>query len=186
MTALAMMDNYADKLAKAGTTYYRKKYFAQMLALFNKYKVVRDVWNYVENAHLIVKRFIKKVKAKCKNPHVVFADSVEVIPKGHEQFYLIRLLNSSGDLVWSKIGTTTNRTTQRMCEHLDYYADDGITDIVVDRVWDCGDYPAEMFESLFRAYYIKKYPGTWKKNDRFCGVLFDLNEAEQKFSEWAG
>lgn len=107
----------------------------------------------------------------------------EPILRECEQLYLIELLNARGELVWSKVGTTTRSTEKRMEEHLKYYFKDGITAIRVNKVWEC-DVNAEGFESFFRAYYIRKYPGTFQKNDRFRGVKFDLDEAPAIFDKY--
>ena len=55
----------------------------------------------------------------------------------------------------------------------------GCVKAVVDRVYDCGDIPAEGLESYFRAMYIRKYPESFKKIDRFMNEWFDLKEADE-------
>lgn len=57
----------------------------------------------------------------------------------------------------------------------------GVTRIICDKVYDCGEVPPECFESYFRAKYIKQYPNTFVKNDRFMGVTFDLQQADEIF-----
>ena len=105
----------------------------------------------------------------------------EPINRDCEQLYLLELLNDKQEIVWSKVGTTTRPTQERMIEHLRYYKKYGITTIRVNRVWEC-DTNAEGFESFFRACYIRKYPqGTFQQNDRFYHVQFDLDEAETLF-----
>ena len=44
-------------------------------------------------------------------------------------------------------------------------------------------FAAEMYESAFRAHYMRKYKGTFRKNDRFTGVEFDLTEADKIFAD---
>jgi hypothetical protein len=73
-----------------------------------------------------------------------------------------------------------------MKEHLRYYYDNGVRGIQVTRLWDCGDMEAEGLESEFRAHYIKSYPGTFKKNDRFINVEFDLEEADHIAASYLG
>ena len=59
------------------------------------------------------------------------------------------------------------------------YTKMGCVRAVVNRVYDCGSLPAEGLESYFRAAYIKKYPESFKKNDRFISTFFDLAEADK-------
>jgi hypothetical protein len=63
-----------------------------------------------------------------------------------------------------------------MKEHLSYYSNLDIIGVEIESVINCGAYPAEGLESYCRAYYIKKYPNAFKKNDRFFNV--DLNTEE--------
>ena len=52
-------------------------------------------------------------------------------------------------------------------------------------MYEC-DTEAEGVESWFRAVYIRKYKGSFKKNDRFFGVDFDLKEADKIFADYVG
>ena len=101
-----------------------------------------------------------------------------------EKFYLIRAFNAEGVRLFSKVGTTIRSVLQRMKEHLSAYAKLGIVRIVIDKVWDCGNLPAEGFESWFRAYYIRRWPEKFNKNDRFFDVEFDLDEAQEIFTKY--
>lgn len=179
------MDYCFDKLNDAESTSGRRYWFNKMVEMWTNNDTIKKIWEYVADAFLMVKRFVKRTVEKVVNPrrtaNVIFADGVQEMNKGTEQFYLIRLFDGDNNLIWSKIGTTARKTWQRMTEHLRAYKKNGIEKIIVDAVWDCAPYQAEMVESDFRAYYMKKYPGTWKKNDRFCGVEFDLAEARKHF-----
>ena len=79
------------------------------------------------------------------------------------------------------MGTTTRKVLQRLKEELnsDTYKKIGCTRAVVNRVYDCGNIPAEGLESYFRAMYIRRYPQSFKKNDRFMNEWFDLKEADE-------
>lgn len=172
--------------------------FKKALEFWEHCPAVQAIWNYVENAYRMIDRFVRRVGEVIKqapqkvkravrrafNDSIIWADGAEKVEDGHEQFYLIRLINSDGELVWSKIGTTARSTEKRMKEHLRAYSKYDITKIIIDRVWDCGNQQAEAYESIFRAHYMTKHPGTWRKNDRFTGVLFDLEEAEQMFENF--
>lgn len=109
----------------------------------------------------------------------------DITDKDSEKFYLIRAFNAEGERVFSKVGTTIREMLIRMKEHLKAYKDLGIVQIVVDRIWDCGNIPAEGYESWFRAWYIRKWPDKFSKNDRFFDVDFDLEEAQNIFTQYA-
>lgn len=74
--------------------------------------------------------------------------------------------------VFDKIGTTTKSCLGRLKEEIRYYNKAGfdIERVEVCEIWDCGNTPAESYESFMRALLIKKYPNTWHKNDRFFGT----------------
>ena len=105
-------------------------------------------------------------------------------PEGTQLFYLMRAFDSTGKRVFSKVGTTTQTVKQRMIQHLGDYKNLGVVRIVVDKIWNCGNLPAEGFESWFRAVYISKFATAFHKNDRFFGVDFDLEEAEKIYTNY--
>lgn len=105
-------------------------------------------------------------------------------PAGTQIFYLIRAFDSTGKRLFSKVGTTSRTVKQRMTEHLRDYKKLGVVKIVVDKIWNCGCLPAEGFESWFRAVYISKFTEAFKKNDRFFGIDFDLEEAEKIYTNY--
>lgn len=117
---------------------------------------------------------VKKIISKIQTP-------VESVQKGN-YFYLMRMFDETGRLVFSKIGTTTRTIQQRMKEHYKSYKKLGITNIICDREYNCGEIPPECLESYFRACYIKKYPNAYVKNDRFFNVEFDLQQADEMFN----
>ena len=81
----------------------------------------------------------------------------------------------------SKIGTTTREVRKRLVEELKNktYKEMGCVRAVINRVYDCGELPAEGLESYFRAMYIKQFPNSFKKNDRFMNTFFDLKKADE-------
>lgn len=160
---------------------YIAKAWSAVTQLFDFYKAKGAEWirGFMINLH---NRTVRAFTPKSLRVNGV-EWNCEPITKDCEQLYLIELLNARGELVWSKVGTTTRSTEKRMAEHLNYYAKYGITSIRVNKVWEC-DTDAEGFESFFRACYIRKYPGTFQKNDRFYQVNFDLDEAEKLFEKY--
>lgn len=178
--ALETMDKAHDGIMAAKDTRARRGWFDLMLKLYERFPAIQETWEYVENAQRLVKRFVKRVVNKIKtalNVNINYRASTNY-PEGSQLVYLIRLLDRDGGLVWSKVGTTTRTMKKRMAEHLRYYKKYGVASIEVTRVYDCGEIPAEGLESEFRSKYMRKYPGAFRKNDRFTGVEFDLTEAD--------
>ena len=94
----------------------------------------------------------------------------------------------NGELICSKVGTTTRLPEQRLKEEIRYYRDHGIE---VDKaeicsVIDCGDIPAEGAESYTRAQYIRKFPTAFCKNDRFFGVDISTRTFNKFVAEYLG
>lgn len=178
MNALEAMEIAYSNLQNRPTSSGRQYWFHKMLALYKANKVIQKVWEYIDSARLLVNRFVRKCAAA-----IVYQVKHDY-PKGSQLVYLIRLLNESDKLIWSKVGTTTRDINTRMKEHLRYYKKNGVSKVEVSRVYDCGALPAEGLESEFRARYMCKYPNTFQKNDRFTNTEFDLVEADTIAQEY--
>lgn len=98
-----------------------------------------------------------------------------------QKCYLIEFFNENDESVASKVGTTVRKVITRIREELnsDTYKNMGAVRCIIHRVYDCGTIPAEGLESFFRAMYIRKYPDSFCKNDRFIRQTFDLAEADR-------
>lgn len=184
------MEQAVQNINEATSSYERKKWFEVALALWENFPVIQKAWDYFNTVRLYAKRFVRKVAVAVENtlpPRMrVEWNGIERMPDGVQQCYLIRLLDRNKELIWSKVGTTTKATQKRMTQHLDYYKKDGVKFVEVVRLWDCRGIDAEGLESEFRAHYIKKHPGTFRKNDRFTGVEFDLAEADEIMEKYLG
>lgn len=103
-----------------------------------------------------------------------------------EKCYLIEFFDSDNNSICSKVGTTSRTVQERIREELnsETYKDMGAVKCLIHRVYNCGDYPAEGLESYFRAKYIKKYPDSFHKNDRFIKQTFDYAEADRICAEY--
>ena len=105
-----------------------------------------------------------------------------------EQLYLFKFFteDSDNEPLFSKIGTTTTYIDSRLRDEIDYYLDHGLNICSVDvcKVLDCGEMPAESYESFLRAALIKRYPGTWQKNDRFFNVDVSIDEFLELFEKF--
>lgn len=187
---LAKMDELHNGLTSATTTPERKKYLEAMILIYKNHPFLSQYWELRENARKLVDRIVRKVVEIAQHIAENIAPAMRIewngiqpMNDGVEQLYLVRLLDRDRQLIWSKVGTTTRKTQKRMVEHLNYYKKDGVKYIEVVRLWDCGGMEAEMYESAFRAHYMRKYKGTFRKNDRFTGVEFDLAEADKIFAD---
>lgn len=107
---------------------------------------------------------------------------------GLEKCYLIEFYNELGELICSKVGTTVRTIQERIREELKSktYSGMGAKTCVIRRVYNCGEVPAEGAESRFRSEYIKKYPKSFKKNDRFINIQFNYSEADKIFADYIG
>ena len=185
---LSKMDELHANLTSATTTPERKKYLEAMTLIYNEHPFLSQYWELRENARKLVDRIVRKTVEVAQHIAENIAPSLRVkwngiqpMNDGVQQLYLVRLLDRDRQLIWSKVGTTTRKTQKRMTEHLSYYKKDGVKYIEVVRLWNCGEMEAEMYESAFRAHYMRKYKGAFRKNDRFTGVEFDLAEADKIF-----
>lgn len=153
-------DNYLPRRMIADITHYA----ITTVRTYEKY--YEDLLEEARKIFYGIKKLIKGIVDKVKKQYEV----------GTELCYLCKFYNSKGEKVFSKIGTTTRLIETRMKEHLSYYSNLDIIGVEIESVINCGAYPAEGLESYCRAYYIKKYPNAFKKNDRFFNV--DLNTEE--------
>ena len=93
-------------------------------------------------------------------------------PHGEKTYFFKFYEDVNRPPVFDKIGTTTRSYLKRLKDEIRYYNKAGfdIERVEVCEVIDCGDTPAEAYESILRAKLIKMFPGTWHKNDRFFGT----------------
>lgn len=135
-----------------------------------------------------IAKTIKKLVAlpKTKKPGIDVAEGCSLETAGTEKCYLIEFFDENDNSICSKVGTTTRTVLERIREELNSktYKSMGAVRCVIHRIYDCGNIPAEGLESYFRAKYIRKYPESFKKNDRFINEKFDLKEADCIFSEY--
>lgn len=99
--------------------------------------------------------------------------TIEKDTKEGEKAYFFKFYEDANrPPVFDKIGTTTKRCLDRLKQEIRYYNKAGfeIERVEICEIWDCGNTPAESYESFMRALLIKKFPNTWHKNDRFFGT----------------
>lgn len=108
--------------------------------------------------------------------------------KDAEQLYLFKFFTDNPIVpIFSKIGTTTRSVNERLREEIGYYLEHNlpIESVDVCKIVECGDMPAECYESLMRGILMKRYPGTWQKNDRFFGVNVPVDEFVELFEKFS-
>ena len=114
---------------------------------------------------------------KSKYDEIIENNGFDITESGKEICYLFEFYDNENNLLCSKVGTTKRNVRQRLIEELrsKTYKNMGATNAVVNRVYNCGEFPAEGLESRIRSEYIRKYPKSFKKNDRFINTLFDFD-----------
>lgn len=135
-----------------------------------------------------VKTIGKVIKGKYEEKILESADCGGLKSEAKQKCYLFEFFDANDNSLCSKVGTTTREVTVRLQEELrsKTYKAMGAVRAVIHRVYDCGSIPAEGLESYFRAAYIRKYPDSFKKNDRFINLKFDLLEADKIYAEYLG
>lgn len=143
-----------------------------------------DLLDYAKS--IFEEKVIAHTVRKSKYNNMINANGFDIDTKDGELCYLFEFYNEEGQLLCSKVGTTTRTIRIRLREELasKTYKGMGATKAIVNRVYQCGEYPAEGLESLIRSEYIKKYPKSFKKNDRFIGEYFDFELCDQIANEY--
>lgn len=185
----AAMEKHYNNLQNAETTRERRNEYDCMVYLYNTYECLKNLWEHIADNFKIVTRFVKKViKTVAKKVrHSKYDDIItnytdyDINAKNGELCYLFEFYNDDDILLCSKVGTTTRTIKKRLSEELrsKTYKEMGATKATINRVYQCGDLPAEGLESLIRSEYIKKYPKSFKKNDRFINEYFDFNKCDE-------
>lgn len=161
---------------------WKGKWFEVCEKIFNRLPILASHFILCP-AEKAVKEITEVPKRRTKSNTSIFIsnDCPSLLDEANEKCYLFEFLNQYGKSICSKVGTTTRTVKQRLTEELrsKTYVEMGAVAAIIHRVYDCGNIPAEGLESFFRAEYIKKYPASFKKNDRFINEKFDLIEADK-------
>ena len=144
--------------------------------------------NYVLNPIArTVQRLTSAIKRLSKYSNKIIVDNgIDLLDSANEKCYLFEFYNSDNEHLCSKVGTTTRTVRERLKEELKSktYKEMGCDYAIVKRVYNCNEIPAEGLESFLRAEYIKQYPNSFKKNDRFIKVKFDFDLCDDLASEY--
>lgn len=140
----------------------------------------KQIAKWVNYAESTIKTYVKKFSDLIDKAKKIFYHVTKkvktVLVGGAQLVYLFKFYDSNGNLVCSKVGTTTRLPEQRMKEEIRNYKKSKnakiatITHADICSVIDCGSVPAEGAESVTRAYFIRKNPDKFVKNDRFIDV----------------
>ena len=157
-------------------------------------KIVKYIYRPLER--LIANRLLprnwhtsREVAAKeNKNPEVngeriIYANGVQPKEHGVNQVYLLRLIKDNGEFVWTKIGKTMQKSTDRFKGILRDMWKHGIRKIVVERIWVTGEIDPRRIERKLHDFYEDKNPEAWVPSDRTTEKV-DVNEADDKFLEF--
>jgi hypothetical protein len=166
---------------------WKNKWWETCLTIYNNCKE----WAKQYTVDVIAKTFHKiknAVSFKLRKEDISLSKDCPSFNNGDrvQKCYLIEFFDKEGKTVCSKVGTTIRTIQTRIREELnsETYKKMGAVSCLIHRVYDCGSYPAEGLESFFRAKYIKKFPDSFCKNDRFIKQVFDLEEADRIYAEY--
>lgn len=139
-----------------------------------------------------IKGYIKKFsslleKAKATFYHITLK-AKKVLKGGKQLVYLFKFYTNKGELICSKVGTTTRLPEQRLKEEIKYYQKHDIPVATAEMcsIIDCGAIPAEGAESITRAAFIRKHPEAFCKNDRFFGVDISVRSFNKIVNDYLG
>lgn len=136
----------------------------------------KEITKWTGYAISTIKTYVKKFEELVEEAKKIFyhitLKAKKVLRGGKQLVYLYKFYDKNGQLICSKVGTTTRLPEQRLKEEIKYYQkhDIDVQDAKICSVIDCGAIPAEGAESITRAEFIKRYPEAFCKNDRFFGV----------------
>jgi len=167
--AIAEMDYQYDKMLDLTSTNGRAGRFYNMLALYEKFPCLKNIWIYVEDAYQYVKKFVRRIISNVRSI---------VCGEGHDYFYIMRFYDSNGRHWFDKVGSTNN-PERRKKQHANYY---GAYEYNIETLLcvDTGDIPASSLEDKVRSYFIRKYgKDNFLPKDRFT-CMIDIEDIKSK------
>lgn len=190
--------NYAYSKYKKANNRWRNHWWDAVVAIFQKSKkwaekyildlVKKELFKIGETVAEVCEKVASEIKQHTSGVKIIFAPTVEAfdIPKT-EKIYLFKFFEKDcTEPLFTKIGTTTRTCVRRAKEEIAYYLKQfDLEKVEIDAIHDCGDMPAESYESFLRAMFTKKYPNTWKRNDRFFGVDISQGEFSKACAQFA-
>ena len=166
------------------TPRWKKEWFTVCESIFNRCNERANQY-ILDTANYAVRKLteLQQVLPKVKKTDISMTDNcvIESNEDRVQKCYLIEFFDENNTSICSKVGTTIRTIQERIREELNSktYKNMGACRCVIHRVYNCGAIPAEGLESYFRSQYIKRYPNSFYKNDRFIKETFDLVEADK-------
>lgn len=135
-----------------------------------------------------IRKFADRLEEACKKFYHITLKAKKVLRGGKQLVYLFKFYDKHGKLICSKVGTTTRLPEVRLTEEIKYYRKHGIEveNAEICSVIDCGSIPAEGAESHTRAFFIRKHPDAFCKNDRFFGIDIATRTFNKLVTEYLG
>ncbi len=104
---------------------------------------------------------------------------------GTQKTYFFQFYTKGKVLLFNKVGMTAKTCLERLKQEIKEYCKTfDIEYVEIHRIYDCGEYPAEGFESYVRAYLIKRYPKAFKQNDRFFSVQVEPDLIDRLWKQY--
>ena len=157
---------------------WKSRWWAVVCDVWENFTHWQDKYDLDMDAMAIVKKVVKRVSKRAKKTYDDIIEKVPVVfAKGTKLCYLFKFYDDNDNLVYSKVGTTTQTIYTRLTRELhDYRAKgDNIKYATIESVFNTNEYYPEGAESIARAMFIKKFNKHFIKNDRFtCDI--DVNE----------
>lgn len=135
-----------------------------------------------------VKQYIKLYVNLLKKAIKLFDGRRKYPTSGRQLCYLMKFYDKENNLLFSKVGTTTRSAEERLKEHIKYYTEEAkptyeIGNATIESVVDCGEIPAEGAECKCKEFFIRKFPKSFRKNDRFLGIDISIQDFERLCAE---
>jgi hypothetical protein len=182
MAKIDVFQDFSNVTTKRMQVVYLDKYgfTAQEIAKWTGY-AISTIKGYIRKYQDLLEKAIKTF-------YHITLKAKAVLCGGRQLVYLYKFYDDKDELICSKVGTTTRLPEQRLKEEIKYYRQHNIP---VERgemcsVIDCGVIPAEGAESQTRAYFIRKHPDAFHKNDRFFGVDLSVRTFNKVVNEYLG
>ncbi len=123
----------------------------------------------------MAKVIVKKATRRCGSVivNINYLEGYGTDIKDTEQTYLFKFYGKDNTVpLFTKIGTTAKSCNTRIRQEIGEYRQKGfdVRNVDICKIVQCGSIPAESYESFLRAFLMKDYPDTWRRNDRFFGT----------------
>ena len=171
--ALEEMNHQYNRMLNVESTSARKSRFYNMLDIYDRFPVVRELWQYVKDAAHYVKKFVKR----CVN---AVGEIIGNILNNHDYFYIMRFYKENGDFAFDKIGSSID-VERRFKQHIENYKEVDHGKILFK--FDTEYVAASSLENVVRNFLVKTYGAKkYIPKDRFsCRI--DVEAVAQRIPQ---